>query len=86
MSTIPRLHRRAEVAKTLGCHPNTITRVARAHQIGLRGIYTDADVARLRSLIQPGPGCPAMRAGGDAARELQKRGLAARRKSLPGNR
>lgn len=59
----------AEVAEQLGCSKSTITRRAKKHSIGIKaGKYlgfTAADVAKLRRLVQAGPGSPAFTAGND---------------------
>lgn len=64
-----------EAVYLLGCDRSTITRLAKRHGIGSRvgplHFFTDADIERLRGLIQPGPGNP--RAAEQSARALAKR-------------
>ncbi|HEY2250917.1 MAG TPA: hypothetical protein VGH74_07635 [Planctomycetaceae bacterium] len=56
-------HTTASIAASIGCTPDTVSRVARANQIGEQvgttWIFTPADADRLRGLIRPGPGRPA---------------------------
>jgi hypothetical protein len=76
----------ADVAERCGCIPDTVTRVAKANGVGTVvgrvRIYSEADVRRLRELIQDGPGCPLFVAGNQMHKRRQK---ATRRKPRRGN-
>lgn len=71
------LYRRADAARKVGCHPDTLSRFAAKHGIGIRGtgVFTQADVDRLKGLIRGGQrGNPKLIAGSKYPGKISRKG------------